>query len=121
MINVLDIVVLQTIYWVISIVVIILYTLFSPEAFFHHTYKKENPKLFDRWRDKRLAWNIHQSFIHFLGATIGFTALGILFFNLGITDPTKYTLVHLILFLIGIAGIMGFIPRILFDSKIGTS
>lgn len=115
---ILDLSVLRTIYCVVSVVITVLYTFFAPEAFFHNTYKKENPKLFDRWKDKRLAWNIHQSFIHFLGAVAGFTSLGILFFNLGIADPTQYGLTHLILFLIGIAGVMGFLPRIFFGSVI---
>lgn len=111
----------QTIYWIIATLIIVLYTLFAPEAFFHNTNKKENPKLFDRWKDKRLIWNIHQSFIHFMGSAIGFIALYILIFLLGVNDPHKYSLSHLVLFLIGIAGIMGFLPRIFFGSTISKS
>lgn len=110
---------LRQIYWIIGVLVVTFYTFFAPEAFFHNTYtKKENPKLFDRWRDKRLAWNIHQSFIHFIGAAAGFFTLDVLFFNLGVSDPSKYGPTHLVLFLIGIEGVMGFIPRILFGSTI---
>jgi len=111
----------RIIFWVIAMVVVLLYTIFAPEAFFHNTYRKENPKLFDRWRDKRLAWNIHQSFMHFIGSTLGFVALYFLVFKLGISDPSKFSFIHLILFLIGISGIMGFIPKILFGSTIGKS
>lgn len=111
----------QLLYWVSAAIIIALYTFFAPEAFFHNTYKKENPKLFDQWKDKRLIWNIHQSFIHFIGATVGFIALYILLFELGINDPSNYSLNHLTLFLIGTAGIMGLIPRILFGSTIGKS
>lgn len=106
-------------FWFIAIVVTLFYTIFAPEAFFHNTYKKENPKLFDRWKEKRLVWNIHQSFIHFIGSATGFIALYILLFNLGIDDPSKYGVTHLVLFLIGISGVMGFLPRILFGSVIG--
>lgn len=113
---------LHIVYWLIAAVIILLYTIFAPEAFFHNTYvKKENPKLFDRWKDKRLAWNIHQSFIHFVGSAVGFIALDFLIFNLGIDDPSEFGVNHLILFLIGISGVMGFLPRILFGSTIGKS
>lgn len=109
---------LQILFIIISISITALYTLFAPEAFFHHTYKSERPKLFDRWKDKRLAWNIHQSFIHFIGSSIGFISLYILFFNLGINNPENYSIAHLILFLLGVSGAMGFIPRILFGSTV---
>lgn len=105
-------------YWIVATVVILLYTTFAPEMFFHHTYRKENPKLFDRWKDKRLAWNIHQSFIHMVGSLTGFLSFDILFFQLGINDPNRYNLTHLLLFLIGISGVMGFLPRILFGSTV---
>ena len=111
----------RIIFWEIATIVIFFYTIFAPEAFFHNTYRKENPKLFDRWKDKRLAWNIHQSFIHFIGSSVGFVALYFLFFKLGISDPSKFSLTHLILFLVGISGVMGFIPRIVFGSTIGKS
>lgn len=109
---------LHTIYWIVAIVVILLYTIFAPEMFFHNTRTSEKPKRFDRWTDKRLAWNIHQSFIHMMGSLTGFLCLDILLFQLGINDPSKYSVAHLVLFLVGIAGIMGFIPRILFESKV---
>lgn len=109
------------IYWLIATIIILFYTIFAPEAFFHHTYKKEKPRLFDRWKDKRLVWNIHQSFIHLIGSAAGFITLYILIFGLGIDDPSKYGVIHLILFLIGISGVMGFLPRILFGSTIGKS
>lgn len=111
----------ETAYWIIAAIIIVLYILFAPEAFFHKTYRKENPKLFDRWKDKRLMWNIHQSFIHFVGSLIGFIALYILLFKLGIGDPNEYSLSHLLLLLLGLAGIMGFLPRIFFGSTIGKS
>ncbi|MBT4358655.1 MAG: hypothetical protein HOD22_01700 [Candidatus Pacebacteria bacterium] len=93
--------------------------MFSPEAFFHNTHRKEKPILFDRWKDKRLAWNIHQSFIHLVGSIIGFVALDILFFKLGIKNADELELLHLLLLIIGISGVMGFIPRILFGSSLG--
>lgn len=109
----------QILFIIIAFIVIVFYTLFAPEAFFHNTYrKKENPKLFDRWEDKRLAWNIHQSFIHFIGSSVGFVSLYILFFYVGVDNPKDYGVTHLILFLLGISGIMGFIPRIFFGSTI---
>lgn len=110
--------IIQSTYIIFAIIITILYTLFAPEAFFHHTDKKDNPSLFDRWNDKRLAWNIHQSFIHLLGAIIGFTSIFILIFKLGVDNPNQYSITHLILLLIGSAGIMGFLPRILFGSSI---
>lgn len=110
--------IIRIVYISVSFLITILYTLFAPEAAFYKPTQKENPKLFDRWSEMRLAWNLHQSFIHFVGSTVGFIALYILFFELNIQDPSKYSLVHLILFLLGIAGIMGFIPKILFGSTI---
>ena len=105
-------------YWNLASVIIAIYTVFAPEMFFHNTYKKENPELFDRWKQKRLLWNIHQSFMHFVGSLTGFLCLDILFFKLGVNDPSKFGLTHLILLLLGISGIMGLIPRILFGSTI---
>lgn len=111
--------VIKAIYILISIIITLFYTIFAPEAFFHKTYvEKEKPKLFDRWRDKRLSWNLHQSFIHLIGSAIGFFSMYKLVFDLGLQDPNQYTLSHLVLLLFGIAGIMGFIPRILFGSVI---
>jgi len=111
--------VLKIIYWIIALLITSWYTFFAPEAFFYNTDKiRENPKLFDRWSQKRFAWNIHQSFIHFLGAFTGFIALGILFFNLGIDDPQQYGITHLVLFLFGLSGVMGFLPNTFFGSKI---
>lgn len=109
----------QIAFWLFATFVTLFYTLFAPEALFHNTYKKESPKLFDRWKDKRLVWNIHQSFIHFVGSSLGFISLYILLFSLGINDASKYSIVHLLLFLIAASGVMGFIPRILFGSTIG--
>lgn len=105
----------------ISLVAILGYAVFAPETMFYKTSKNESNALFDRWKNKSLAWNIHQSFIHFLGSLIGFVALDILIFTLGITDPHKYTLVHLVLGVIGFSGVMGFLPRIIFESNIGKS
>jgi len=109
---------LRIAYWVVAIIIIFLYTVFAPEMFFHNTRKKESPKLFGRWKDKRLAWNMHQSFIHMIGSLTGFLCLDILFFQLGANDPSKYGLAHLVLLLIGVSGVMGFLPRILFGSTV---
>lgn len=112
---------LKIIYLVFAVIVTLFYTLFGPEASFHNTYKKEKPKLFDRWKDKRFFWNIHQSFVYLIGSTVGFVSLYILTFVLGINKPSEYSVTHLLLFLIGISGIMGYLPRIFFGSTFGKS
>lgn len=112
----------EVFYTIFSVILVLLYSLFAPEALFYKCKKEEKHKLFGRWKYMRLAWNIHQSFIHFIGSFTGVIALWILFFrsNIDWSNLTieHFSIEHLILLIIGLAGIMGFIPKILFGFDI---
>jgi len=106
-----------TLYWIIALPVVLFYTVFAPEAFFYNTdrynQKGEKIRMFERWRIKSIFWNLHQSFIHLIGSLIGFICIYRLIF-IPVDNTEQIWPYYLVIFFTGIAGIMGYIPSILF-------
>jgi len=106
--------ILHKIYWIAASLITLMYTLFAPEIFFYKVTKKET-KFLDRWKVYNLVWNLHQCIIHLTGSIVGFLSLDILIFQWGMPTPDKFGFAHLILLIIGVAGVMGYIPKILYS------
>jgi len=110
----------DTLFWAIAFILSSFYGLASFRVFtYPHTdevYKQNNLKKFDVTKRARF----HEAWTHFICSLIGWLCMYVLYvslFRTGISslDVTKLAVGHFLLLLIGLLGIIGFLPRALWN------
>jgi len=111
---------IDNIFWIVAFPLSLFYGLSSFRVFtYPHTdevYKQNNLKKLDVTKRARF----HEAWTHFVCSLIGWVCLYILYLSLfkpGISnlDITKLTVNHFLLLIVGLLGIIGFLPRALWN------
>jgi hypothetical protein len=61
------------------------------------------------------SWVFHQFWFNFFGALVGWVLLGVSIQIVRTIDPAEISIGHVLIFIIGVVGVVGYIPKTIHD------